>query len=142
MYRIREVDGLREDVAEAIADMHEVCFRNTAAPVDTSEGWWWLVYHGKYAVAFAGLTFGKSDKDTGYLVRSGVMPKYRGRGLQKRLIRAREMKARKIGLHYIVTDTTFNTASSNSLIKAGYKLFTPKRPWAFKSTLYWRKEMK
>jgi hypothetical protein len=38
-----------------------------------------------------------------------------------------------------VTDTTDDVASANSLIKAGYTLYTPAQPWALSNSLYWRK---
>jgi GNAT superfamily N-acetyltransferase len=140
-YRIREVNGLEEDIAEQIKTMHMVCFGDTAPQVDPSEGWWWLASHKRHVIGFGALTVGSSDPNSGYLMRSGVLPDWRGQGLQRRLIRARETKARKLGFQYIVTDTTYNTPSSNSLIKAGYKLYHPKNPWGMKNTLYWRKEL-
>ena len=32
--------------------------------------------------------------------------------------------------------------SANNFIRAGYRLFSPKNPWAWPNTLYWRKDMK
>lgn len=123
--------------------MHEACFGNSAPQVvPEAYGWWWLAWLDKEPVAFAGLTESVSEPGAGYLYRSGVMRTHRGKKLQRRLIRAREAKARKLGMDALLTDTTFNTASSNSLIKAGYKLYTPVKPWGFNNTLYWRKEMK
>jgi GNAT superfamily N-acetyltransferase len=143
-YRIREVDGCDESVAEDIEFMHRVCFGKSAPPVDPRDGdWWWLAYNHKWhPVAFACLAELETDKLGGYLKRVGVVPGHRGLGLQRRLVTARERKARKLGMHYVVTDTTYNTPSSNSLIRAGYKLYRPKNPWGWKHTLYWKKDMK
>jgi GNAT superfamily N-acetyltransferase len=91
-------------------------------------------------VAFAGLTRARAA-DCGYLKRSGVLAKHRGNGLQVRLLRTREKQARKNGWKYLLTDTTGNIHSSNSLMRAGYRLFEPKNPWAFENSLYWEKEL-
>lgn len=138
-YRVREVDGLDEEIATDITWMHDVCFGKSAPQVDPAIGCWWIAFHKDQPVAFAGLTV---HGDYGYLYRAGVLPGHRGHKLQRRLVRAREAKARKLGLQYIVTDTTYNTPSSNALIGAGYKLYVPKNPWGPKAALYWRKDMK
>jgi len=66
----------------------------------------------------------------------------RGQGLQRRLIRVRELAARKAGMLAIVTDThRENHASSNSLMAMGYRLYTPHTKWAFNDGLYWRKKL-
>jgi hypothetical protein len=31
--------------------------------------------------------------------------------------------------------------SANNFIRAGYRLFGPKHPWAWPNTLYWRKDV-
>ena len=40
--------------------------------------------------------------------------------------------------NWIITDTTDNPASSNSLINAGFKIYTPSAPWSFKHAIYWK----
>ena len=62
--------------------------------------------------------------------------------LQLRLMRALEARVRQNGWCCIVSDTTDNLASANNLIRAGYLLYQPRCPWAWPSTLYWRKLMK
>jgi hypothetical protein len=32
--------------------------------------------------------------------------------------------------------------STHNFIRAGYRLFSPKTPWAWPNTLYWRKDVK
>jgi len=34
-----------------------------------------------------------------------------------------------------------NVASANNLIKAGFKLYRPEKPWSFVNALYWRKRI-
>jgi GNAT superfamily N-acetyltransferase len=102
-------------------------------------GHWWIAYaaDGK-PVAFAGLVRSIKWTDTGYLCRAGVLDGYTGHGLQKRLILARVKQARKLGWNWCITDTTNNPASSNSLINAGFKIYTPGQPWSFRNAIYWK----
>jgi hypothetical protein len=65
-----------------------------------------------------------------------------GSGLQLRLMRALESRARQIGWSTVVSDTTDNLASANNFIRAGYRLYQPQTPWAWPNTLYWRKAIK
>jgi hypothetical protein len=60
-------------------------------------------------------------------------------GLQLRLMRALETRARHNGWSCIVSDTTDNLVSANNFIRAGYRLYQPQDPWAWPNTLYWRK---
>lgn len=111
-------------------------------PKECDSGWWWVAYDGELAVAFASLHESTRWCDTAYLSRSGVLPSHRGQGLQKRLVIARERKAKKLKYRWLITDTTLNPASANSLISRGYRTFTPSKPWGFDAAIYWRKELK
>jgi GNAT superfamily N-acetyltransferase len=109
------------------------------APYKPDRGHWWVAYaeDGK-PVAFAGLVRSIVWNDTGYLCRAGVLDGYTGNGLQKRLISVRMRQAKKLGWNWLITDTTENPASSNSLISMGFKLYEPSTPWSFKNALYWK----
>ena len=102
-------------------------------------GHWWITYteSGK-PVAFAGLVRSMVWTDTGYLCRAGVLDDFTGHGLQKRLILARVKQAKKLGWNWVITDTTDNPASANSLINAGFKIYTPGNPWSYKHAIYWK----
>jgi phage terminase large subunit len=39
------------------------------------------------------------------------------------------------------TADSINVASANNFIRAGYRLYQPKSPWAWPHSLYWRKRM-
>lgn len=106
-----------------------------------SPGWYWIGYDGDKPVAFCVASPSLRWTDTVYLARAGVIPDYRGMGLQKRMIAMRERLARRKGYVWSVTDTTNNPASSNSLISKGYRLFDPSKPWAYGYSLYWRKKL-
>jgi len=139
-YCITAVD---DRFADDIQTMHEKLFdgkRLKKSEIET--GYWWLITHNNKPAGFAGLHHSNKYIDCGYLCRVGVTWPHQGQGLQKRLIRVREKKARILGWNWLVTDTTpENLASSNSLISCGFKLYSPCNKWAFKRSLYWRKEL-
>lgn len=142
-YRIVPVDGEDDYDAEMLADLHRATFDDLYTPlVDFSEGHWWVAMVGDTAVAFAGLRPSlRFPGNCGYLWRAAVTPQHRGRGLQRRLIRVRERKAKALGWQWIFTDTTDATPSANNLISCGYRLYDPAEPYGFKNTLYWRKAL-
>lgn len=108
----------------------------TVRPIDLA----WVAWRGSIAVGFAVLRPVTSDAGFGYLARAGVAEGARGHGLQRRLIRVREAAARRLGWTALVSDTSrINLASSNSLIREGYKLYAPAKKWGFKDGNYWLK---
>lgn len=110
--------------------------------VDVWNGHWWLAWSQGKPVAFAGMWSSRSEDSGGYLCRAGVVDGHRGRGLQRRLIRARERKARALGWRVMFTDTLRdNAASANNLIACGYRVFLPKVPWGGPDAVYWRKAL-
>jgi len=108
-------------------------------PYEPTRGHWWIAYAecGK-PVAFAGLVRSIKWNDTGYLCRAGVLDGFNGNGLQLRLIKARLAQAKRLGWNWCITDTTNNPASANSLINAGFKMYTPANPWSFRNACYWK----
>jgi GNAT superfamily N-acetyltransferase len=108
-------------------------------PMEIDRGHWWIAYtEDDKPVAFAGLVRSHQWVNAGYMCRAGVLKNYQGHGLQKRLIQARVRKSRSLNWEWLVTDTTDNPASSNSLISMGFKLYQPNNPWANENSLYWR----
>ena len=141
MYRIREVDGQDEDVADTLAELHQLTFFDRARIPQFDHGHWWLAFDGAEPVAFAGLVASTHVDNAGYFCRVGVLSAHSGRRLQLRLMRALETRARRNGWHSIVSDTTDNVASANNFIRAGSRLYRPEVPWAWPHTLYWQKTM-
>lgn len=135
--RLRRVPGTLPQLRE----LHSKTMPSDKFP-QWSLGAWWVAEdrHGR-AVAFAGLQPSIRWSNTMYLVRAGVLPEFRGRGLQKRLLLARERYARSVGAEWLITSTYLNTASANSLIARGFRLYEPEIPWGADGTLYWRKEL-
>lgn len=142
MYRIRIADTTDDDIADTLADLHQLTFFDAAAMPQFDLGAWWLAYHGDDAVAFAGVMPSTYARNSGYFSRVGVLQRHWGRGLQCRLMRVIEMRGRRIGWDSIVSDTTDNFVSANNFIRAGYRLFEPQVPWAWAHSLYWRKQLR
>jgi hypothetical protein len=111
-------------------------------PYTPDRGHWWIAYAecGK-PVGFAGLARSIKWTDTGYLCRAGVIDGFTGHGLQLRMIKVRLVQAKKLGWAWCITDTTNNPASANSLINAGFKMYTPANPWGMSKAVYWKRKL-
>jgi GNAT superfamily N-acetyltransferase len=142
MYRIRIADTTDDDIADTLADLHQLTFFDAAAMPQFDLGAWWLAYHGDDAVAFAGVMPSTYARNSGYFSRVGVLQRHWGRGLQCRLMRVIEARGRRVGWDSIISDTTDNFVSANNFIRAGYRLFEPQVPWAWAHSLYWRKQLR
>jgi GNAT superfamily N-acetyltransferase len=139
LYRIREVDGQDEEMADILAELHRLTFFD-GAPIPVFDwGHWWLAFQEATPVAFAGVVPSTHVRNAGYICRVGVLTAHCGQRLQLRLMRAVELRARRNGWNCVVSDTTRNIPSANNFIRAGYRLYQPQYPWAFAETLYWRK---
>ncbi len=141
LYRIREVDGRDDEVAEVLTELHRLTFLSGASVPPFDWGHWWLAYRGATPVAFAGVVPSTHVRNAGYFCRVGVLQAHWGHRLQLRLMRALEARARRNGWRRVVSDTTANVPSANNFIRAGYRMFRPSLPWAFPETLYWRKDI-
>ena len=141
MYRIREVDGHDDEIADTLADLHRLTFFSGASVPEFDWGHWWLGYHETRPVAFAGLIPTTRAVNAGYFCRVGVLKSHWGNRLQLRLMRALEARVRRNGWNSIVSDTTDNLVSANNFIRAGYRLYLPQYPWAWPNTLYWHKSI-
>lgn len=140
-YTVRQVNTNDHEVAALLVRMQRECLPGDA-PASPHLGYWWICYapDGKPA-GFACLKPSLRWQDTGYLARSGVLLAHRGRGLQKRLIRVRAAKAKQLGWRWLLSDTSENPQSANSLISCGFKMYEPREPYGLKTSLYWRKKL-
>lgn len=138
---IRPANGEDETVARLLRDLHTRTFGDSAPQIEPESGHWWIAWLKDRAAGFCGLKISQGTPGTAYLHRVGVLAPYRGNGLQLRLIRVREALAREFGMQRMVTDTTDNIASANSLMACGYRLYTPEGPWSFSNSLYWQKAL-
>ena len=132
-----------DSALKALSDLQLECLPGDEPEPFRAESWWWLAIDGAGKVAgFAGMRPSDRWKQTIYLCRSGVLPGYRGQGIQKRLIRARLAKARALGNTHAITDcTTENPASARSLIASGFRPYWPKTPWGLPHSIYWIRKL-
>jgi GNAT superfamily N-acetyltransferase len=137
-YRIAAVDITVPKMVQLLTLLQKTCLpADKIYPV--TKGYWYVVYtHRGEAIGFGGIVPSSRWSDTMYLCRAGVTRAHQGRGLQKRLLRARIRKAKALGMNWVITDTHHNPASANNLIATGFKLFEPSDPWGFKTALYWK----
>ncbi len=104
---------------------------------------WFIAQVGGRIAGFAGISAIKeSGRTHGFLERAGVLKEFRGLGLQRLLIRAREREAKRLGLWALFTYTAdWNYHSSNNLIRCGFQLYDPYHRYGIKNALYWKKEL-
>lgn len=135
--RLVRVDATAPAIWARIVAMDAKCFVDGSPALSENVGAWWIAYAKKQEAGYCGIW--KTMTGNGYLVRAGVLPKFRGCGLQKRMIRVRVAHARRHGWPMVVTDTHENVASANSLIACGFRLYDPETKWSFETSNYWRK---
>jgi GNAT superfamily N-acetyltransferase len=142
LYRIREVDAEDEEVTDTLSDLHRLTFFESAPLPAFDWGHWWLAFHQSVPIGFAGLVPSTHVDNAGYFCRVGVTRFHCGNSLQFRLMRALELRARRNGWSWVVSDTTDNVVSANNFIRSGYQLYRPREPWGWPHTLYWRKQIR
>jgi GNAT superfamily N-acetyltransferase len=137
-YHVVHVDAHQPKMAQLLTLLQKTCLpADKIYPI--TKGYWYVVYtQNNEAVGFGGVVPSSRWSDTMYLCRAGVTRAHQGRGLQKRLLRARIRKAKALGMNWVITDTNENPASANNLISTGFKMFEPSEPWGFKTALYWK----
>jgi GNAT superfamily N-acetyltransferase len=142
MYKIREVDALENDIADTLQELNTAmdCFP-TLTHWEIENGHWWLAELEGDAVAFAGMVSSRQYNNVGYLNRAGVLPDHRGNKLQQRLMRVRLAKAKRLGWSHITSECTGTVYSANNFIRCGFKMYEPRKPWAFATTNYWIKKL-
>ena len=114
----------REDAA-LIAQMDVICF-----PIDTPAEFagasWFIGWEGEQLAAYCAWKIVEHDEPVGFHYRGGVMPDWRGRGLQREMLRLREAAMRAQGLRKAVTYTDADGAASmRNLIAEGYRPYVP-----------------
>jgi GNAT superfamily N-acetyltransferase len=141
MIRFRKINKMTTGVRQELETLQRACLPEDT-PVFPEDGTWWVGHDGSQAVAFCLIEPSCQWLDTAYLARSGVLKAWRGQGLQKKMITIRERHARSMGYRWMISDTTDNPPSSNSLMAKGYRIFDPSKPWGMNTTLYWRKRLR
>lgn len=77
-----------------------------------------------------------------YLSIAAVHPRAQGRRLQASAVRLRERWGRKQGATVAITYTApANPASMRTLIRCGYRPYSPQRAWVGRKFVYWRRRL-
>ncbi len=124
---------------QAIAKMDAILF-----PIDYPiENWevytWFLGTCNKIPVCYCGVR--KMD-EFGYLNRTGVLPSFQGKGLQKRMIRKRIQWCKARNLTDVISSTSCDNAGSMiNLIRCGFLPYTPEEGWMSEDSVYWKKSI-
>jgi GNAT superfamily N-acetyltransferase len=114
------------DDQQQILRLDRICF-----PVDEPPGivgaQWFIGWDGETPAAFCAWKPVEQDGvAVGFHYRGGVLPEYRGHGLQRQMLRVREARMREQGLAVAVTYTDADGAASmRSLIAEGYRPYAP-----------------
>jgi GNAT superfamily N-acetyltransferase len=141
---VREVEPTAGNLSDLLS-MHEQSFDGSDGrrPGKVfSEGRYWIARVKGELAGFGGMKQSVQFSDCVYLHVSGVLPSFRGHGLQKRLIKARCAAAKREGKVWAVTYTMNNPASSNSLIACGFRQYEPSKTWSDSdAAIYWRKAL-
>lgn len=135
--RLRRVNPA--SMQDALTLMQQECLPGDVPTEYRPDDLWWVAYSGREPAGFCCIRPVPNHPGMWYMARAGVMPDYRGRGLQLRMLRTRIHAAKKAGATIIVSDcTAANSASANNLIRAGFRVYDPVYRWGLPSSIYWR----
>lgn len=139
--RLSSTPTSNNEASVAVATgLNTLMFPGCAVP-DFTEDYLWLVYTDAGEVAGFGSLRPLTGVNAGtaYLDRVGILRRFRGHKLQKRLIRARLSLARKLGIKTVITYTVAdNYPSINSLMHSGFSMYSPEHAWAGREMVYFR----
>ena len=136
---VKKCDALKN--SEQILTMDRVCFPDDDPPLIDRFTFGWIVKVGGTIAGYALARVAGHVPNALYMSRCGVLPEYRGNGLQQLMIAARVEYAREDGFQEVITDTQpMNTPSCNNLIAQGFKLYETQSLTQDTNTLYWVKE--
>jgi GNAT superfamily N-acetyltransferase len=126
---------------EVIDRLSAVCFGWRIG--HQSHAYHWLAYDRladgcMEPVAFASMQV--INESRAFFASVGVLPEYRGRGLQRRFVRLAERLASGIGMTEVVATVVYNNwPSMNNFIRCGYVTYVPEMLWGVSKTVYFRK---
>jgi GNAT superfamily N-acetyltransferase len=141
-YVIREVNGTA--TAEVLRYLNSKAPDRfpPLEPRHLEQGHWWLVRTWERSiVGFAGMVPMIPFQHTGYLKRAYILPEHRGKGLQIKLMRLREAKARDLGWTTLVGECSQNPPSEANFIKAGFEVCDPEQKWGAAGSIYFVKRL-
>ena len=107
-------------------------FRGCSNEFKENRDWWVSVDDGGFIIAYCGCIY---SEGICIMNRAWVHKRYRGNGMQRKMI-LRRIKAAKEECNTIITYTTVdNVHSANNLIQCGFKLYTPEYAYGGKDML-------
>jgi GNAT superfamily N-acetyltransferase len=115
-----------EEDGQRILRLDRICFPVDEPPV-IAAAHWIIGWDGETPAAYcAWKTVSHDGVQVGFHYRGGVLPEYRGHGLQRQMLRLREAEMHELGLTAAVTYTDADGAASmRSLIAEGYRPYAP-----------------
>ncbi len=118
----------RTDDDQTVMALHMLCMPNDEFDL---KGQLWVCHDDTGTpVAFCAARMLKHENGV-FFNRAGVLPCANGKGLQRRMIRARLRWAKEIGAEYAITYVTHtNHASIVNLLKCGFRFDRPAWNWA------------
>ena len=134
-------DYVRTNDIPNIKRLHKRFFPRDILPkIDDNNTYWFFLVNNKVS-GFCILRI-IEPKSIAFLCRSGVEKRYSGYGVQKRMIRIREIYARRQGIKRMITYTSpDNYRSISNLIKSDYQLYRPDWQYAGPEELYFLKDL-
>ena len=136
-------DNQPEKTVKEVKRLDKILFSGDKR-IDTSKYWVWVVRHEGKPIAYGAMRACEAEVNKGLvlLTRAGVLPAWRGKGIQKKLIRLRVRKAKSLGYDTAIAYVMgMNCASSNALIGCGFRLYHPSDLYAGYRTIYLRKQL-
>jgi RimJ/RimL family protein N-acetyltransferase len=102
---------------------------------------WWVAYDGRgRAVGYCGAKL--SDLGETYIAWYWVRPESRGKGLQRRMVRACLVWCRRRRQSAAVTYTHHqNSSSARVLIACGFRPYEPDWAWVGREYVYWQRAL-
>jgi GNAT superfamily N-acetyltransferase len=119
-----------------VLDRTTPSFRNCENEFLENRDWWVMTNNRNQIIAYCGSIY----RD-GICIfnRAWVHKRYRGEGIQKRLINIRLRAAKRTCYIAITYTIKQNYPSINNLIKCGFKIYGPAYEYGGPTMLYWQK---
>jgi GNAT superfamily N-acetyltransferase len=140
----------RTDNAALVHHLHEKIFK-MGADWETADAYWLALDRSREdsaEIGFAAAQYLPLSLETDYdqpavfLHRVGVFPEYAGKGIQRRLILARERWAMRQGATLVVTYASrHNEPSIANLLRMGYRFAEPWIGYSAKEWVFFTKEL-
>lgn len=134
----RIINSILYDYLQDIDQNQISAFRGCGNEFKNNRDWWVITDKAGFIIAYCGCIYSESIC---IFNRAWVHKRYRGMGLQRKMISKRIQSAKGQCKKVITYTTPDNVISSNNLIKCGFKMYTPEYAYAGRNMIYWIKEI-